>query len=130
MLCHHSTGGPLEGYCSLHLLHATLKSIKIRIHELKGYRKRQIERVVSSLLRVRIVKPAETPVAKQWLSSRQVLATRDTHSTMKELLEVVFSVRPVPRVYNEDQLPFDCRVQYLHRDPASRRRRRKGKSQI
>jgi hypothetical protein len=29
------------------------------------------------------------------------------HITMKELLEVVFSVRSVPRLYNEGQLPLE-----------------------
>jgi hypothetical protein len=31
------------------------------------------------------------------------MATTDTHATMKELLEAVFSVQSVPRLYNEDQ---------------------------
>jgi hypothetical protein len=30
----------------------------------------------------------------------------DTHETIEELLEAVFSVRSVPRLYNEDQLPL------------------------
>jgi hypothetical protein len=35
------------------------------------------------------------------------MAERDTHATIEELLEAVFSVRSVPRLYNEDQLPID-----------------------
>jgi hypothetical protein len=47
----------------------------------------------------------------------------------------VFSFRAVQRGYKEDNWgkqvnPCGGRVQYLHRDPAGRRRRRKGKSQI
>jgi hypothetical protein len=34
-----------------------------------------------------------------------VKAVRDTHATVEELLEAVFSVRPVSRLYN-DQLPL------------------------
>jgi hypothetical protein len=76
---------------------------------------------------------------------------------MEELLEVVFSVWSMLRTYNKGQLPmgldtktywltvsrnvtftwlavsqYPCGggVEYLHRDPASRRRRQKGKSQI
>jgi hypothetical protein len=49
----------------------------------------------------------------------------------------MFSVGSVPRLYTADQLPESwggdpcgSGFEYLHRDPASRRRRRKGKSQI
>jgi hypothetical protein len=31
----------------------------------------------------------------------------DTHATIEELFEAVFSVRPVPRLYNEGQLPLE-----------------------
>jgi hypothetical protein len=41
------------------------------------------------------------PVAKKWLSSRNVMAATDTHATIKELLETVFPVRSVPSLYNE-----------------------------
>jgi hypothetical protein len=57
------------------------------------------------LLKARIVKPAETALAIQWHSSRCVLAARDTHATIEEVLEEGFSVRSVPRLYNEDQWP-------------------------
>jgi hypothetical protein len=70
---------------------------------------------MACLLKARIVKPAETavgrerlckntPVAKQRLNSRQVMAATDTHATIEELLEAVFSVWSVPIQYNEDQL--------------------------
>jgi hypothetical protein len=62
------------------------------------------------------------------------MATKDRIATI-ELLEVIFSVRFVPRLYNEGQLSLEDRefgggVEYLHLDPATRNRRRKGKSQI
>jgi hypothetical protein len=68
---------------------------------------------VAYLLEARIGKPAETaaaresantPVARQWLSSRHVMAVTDTHATTEELLEAVFSVRAVTMLYKEDQL--------------------------
>jgi hypothetical protein len=34
------------------------------------------------------------------------MATTDTHETMKELLDAVFSVWSVQSLYNEDQLPL------------------------
>jgi hypothetical protein len=40
----------------------------------------------------------------QWLSSRHVMAATDTHATMNRLK--LFSVRSVPMLYNEDQLPL------------------------
>jgi hypothetical protein len=78
--------------------------------------------------------PATTPFARQWLCNRQVMAAIDMDATIEELLlEALFSVRFVPGLYSEDQLPFTppCGggVECLHRDPASRRLR-KGKSQI
>jgi hypothetical protein len=48
--------------------------------------------------------PAETAVARQWLSSCRVTATTE------ELLEEVFSVQSVPRLFNEGQLPLQERV--------------------
>jgi hypothetical protein len=36
------------------------------------------------------------PVARRWLSSRHITAAADTHGTIEELLEVVFSVRSEP----------------------------------
>jgi hypothetical protein len=34
------------------------------------------------------------------------MATTDTHATIEEILEAVFFVRSLPRLYNEDQLPL------------------------
>jgi hypothetical protein len=45
-----------------------------------------------------------TLVARQGVSSRHAKA-QQTHATIEELLEAAFSVRSVPRLYNEDQLP-------------------------
>jgi hypothetical protein len=49
------------------------------------------------------------------------------HATIKE---AVFSLRTAPRLYNEHAArirnPYGGEVEYLHREPASRRRRRKG----
>jgi hypothetical protein len=61
-----------------------------------------------------------TPVAKQWLNSRLEKAATDTNA-IEELLEAVFSVRSVPRLYNEDQLPLSVRPilsseRMLHKD--------------
>jgi hypothetical protein len=47
------------------------------------------------------VKTAETGVGREGLRSRHVIAI-----TIKELLEAVFSVPSVPRLYNEDRLPL------------------------
>jgi hypothetical protein len=55
---------------------------------------------------------------------------------IREIVGAVFSVGSVPRLYHESQrdksVKYPCGggVEYLHRNPASRRRRRKGKSQI
>jgi hypothetical protein len=64
------------------------------------------ERIVACLLKAKIMKPAKTAVARQWLSIRQVMATTKTSATIEELFEAVFSVRSVPRLYNEDLLPL------------------------
>jgi hypothetical protein len=42
-----------------------------------------------------IVEPEETDVARQRLD-KHVSAATDTHPTIEELLETVFSMRPVP----------------------------------
>jgi hypothetical protein len=47
-----------------------------------------------------------TLVARQCLNSPLVIAETNTHATIEELLETVISVLPVPRLYNEDQLPL------------------------
>jgi hypothetical protein len=66
---------------------------------------------VECLLKARVAKSAKigsanTPVCRQWLSSHHVMAATDTHATIQELLEAVFSVRSVLRLYNEDKLPL------------------------
>jgi hypothetical protein len=53
------------------------------------------------MLKARLVKGAETAVARQWLSKRNVTAAALTHTTMEELLEAVFFVQSVLRLYNE-----------------------------
>jgi hypothetical protein len=35
------------------------------------------------------------------------MAATDIHATTEELLEAVFSVRSVPKLYNKSQLPLD-----------------------
>jgi hypothetical protein len=47
---------------------------------------------------------SQTPVARVWPSRRHVMAPTNTHATIGELLEAVFSVRSLPRIHNEDQL--------------------------
>jgi hypothetical protein len=49
---------------------------------------------------------ANTLIARQWLSSRHVMAITDMHTTVEELLEAVFSVHFMPRLYKKDQLPL------------------------
>jgi hypothetical protein len=39
------------------------------------------------------------------------MATTDTHSTIEELLEAVFSLKSVPRLYNEGHLLLERRLQ-------------------
>jgi hypothetical protein len=41
-------------------------------------------------------------IARQWLSKYILMAT-DMYETMEELSEVVFSMQPIPRLYNKDQ---------------------------
>jgi hypothetical protein len=59
------------------------------------------------------------------------------HATIEVLLETEFSTQSVPRGDKEEnrgnqvssvRLPCGGGVEYLHLNPASRRRRRKGKS--
>jgi hypothetical protein len=74
-------------------------------------------------------------VSRQW-NGKHVPAATNTHSTIELPLETVFSALSVQRGCKEDNWgdtvvsPCGGRIEYLHRDPASRRRRRKGKSQI
>jgi hypothetical protein len=54
------------------------------------------------------MKPAETAVVRERLLKharcRHLKAETDTHATIEEMLEAVFSVRFLPSLYNEDQL--------------------------
>jgi hypothetical protein len=45
---------------------------------------------------------ATTPVARQWLINRHVVAATSKHATIEELLEAVFSVRTVPSLYKKE----------------------------
>jgi hypothetical protein len=60
---------------------------------------------------------------------KHVSAVKDTNATIEN---AVFYMRSVPGLYEEDQMdredqvPCGGGVEYLHRSPASRRRRRKG----
>jgi hypothetical protein len=52
---------------------------------------------------------AYRPVVRQRLRNKQPLLSNgsvavDTHAVIEELLEALFSVRSVPRLYNEGQL--------------------------
>jgi hypothetical protein len=58
------------------------------------------DHTVACLLKARIVKQAETAVARERPNIRHVITATDTHS----ILEAVFSVLSVPRLYKEDQL--------------------------
>jgi hypothetical protein len=49
---------------------------------------------------------AYTPVARQWLIRRHVMSATGTQATVDELLEAMFSVRSMPRLHNEDQMPL------------------------
>jgi hypothetical protein len=74
------------------------------------------------------------PMSRQRIG-RQVSAATNTHA-IELLLWTVFYTRSVQSGYKEDNwtavpdFPCGGGVEYLHRDPASRSRRRKGKSQI
>jgi hypothetical protein len=91
---------------------------------------------VACLLKARIVKPVDTAVGMERLCKHTCLLGSGlvgvTYAAMEELLEAVFSVRSVPKLYNGDQPPNPSGggVEYLHHGPAIRRRRRKRKSQI
>jgi hypothetical protein len=72
--------------------------------------------IVTYLLKARIVDPAGTAfarerlfehISRQWLSNRHVIATTVACAIIEELLEAVFSVRSLPRRYNEEELPIE-----------------------
>jgi hypothetical protein len=71
-----------------------------------------MENIVAYWLKAGIVEPAETavprerlckqtPVARQWLGDRHVITATVTHATIEKLLEAVFSVGSVQRLYQE-----------------------------
>jgi hypothetical protein len=81
-------------------------------------------------------KPEKTAVARRRLS-KHVPVTMNTLATVEELLDAVLSVRSsciTCSIYSASivgaTLPRGGGVEYLHRNPVSRRRRRKWKSRI
>jgi hypothetical protein len=63
-------------------------------------------------------------------SGEHVSAALNQHAKLDELLEAMFSMRPVPRLCNGEEretlgggYPCGGGIEYLHRSPASRRRR-------
>jgi hypothetical protein len=95
-----------------------LRELKVNVF-IKLY---ELRRVGPLLGNYREISNCTTAVTRQ----RRVNSNRGT----------VFSMQSVPRCYNHCKLavvstvPCGGEVEYLHRDPASRGRRRKGKSQI
>jgi hypothetical protein len=41
------------------------------------------------------------------------MSASGTHATIEELLEALFSVRSIPRLYNESQLPLEQSLETL-----------------
>jgi hypothetical protein len=74
--------------------------------KLKLLDKSDVIYIVACLLKTRTVKSEEIAVARERLSSRHVKS-----ATVEELLEAVFSVRSMPRLHNEEQLPSRVSVQ-------------------
>jgi hypothetical protein len=60
--------------------------------------------------------------------AKHVSAVTNNDEATEELLEAAFCMRSIQRLYKEN--PCGGGVEYLHRDHASRRRRRKGKPRI
>jgi hypothetical protein len=94
---------------------------------------------MTSRLKARIVEPEDMSIARQRLG-KQVSSATDTQARIEVFLGTVFSFGPCKTVIikssveNRQYRYFDfswseapCRggVEYLHHDPASRRRRRK-----
>jgi hypothetical protein len=97
--------------------------------------------IVEYLLKAKTLEPEKQPLLANGLEttfvSRQRLgkhvpAATDMHATIEVLLEMVLSTRSVQRSYKEDTWgnrvsdPCGGGIKYLHRSPASRKRRRKG----
>jgi hypothetical protein len=74
------------------------------------------------------VEPEETFIARKRLG-KHVLAATNTQATMEVLLGAMFSTRSVKSGYKRREMKFGSAipcgggVEYLHCDPASRRRR-------
>jgi hypothetical protein len=58
--------------------------------------------IVTCPLKSRVAEPEETPVARVRLG-KYASAVTDTHPTKEELLEAVFSMRSVQRLYTGDE---------------------------
>jgi predicted type IV restriction endonuclease len=63
--------------------------------------------IVECLLKARIGKPVETAVARERHGIRHVTAATLTCATIEDLLEAVFYVLSVSRLYNEYQLSLE-----------------------
>jgi hypothetical protein len=55
--------------------------------------------------KVEIADPENTSVAYQW-HGKHFSAVANNHAATEELLEAVFSMRSVPRLYKKNQLEF------------------------
>jgi hypothetical protein len=53
----------------------------------------------------KLQQPKQAPIARQWLSKRHVTAATLTYTNIEELLEAVFSMRSMTKLFNKDQLP-------------------------
>jgi hypothetical protein len=87
----------------------SILSQMIPVNKFSTYFFRVLFHTVACLLKSRIVKPAETTVARERLCKHaccHTMAVTDMHATTEELLEAVFSLWSVPRLYNEGQLPL------------------------
>jgi hypothetical protein len=61
------------------------------------------------MMKAKIVKSAERAVSRVRLSKHSrcyVMTATDMNATIEALLQVVFCLRSVPRLYDEGQLPF------------------------
>jgi hypothetical protein len=84
-------------------------------------------------LKAGIVESEETSIPRQWFG-KYVLAATSTEVTIEVLLETMFHIRSVQSCYQRREfrygrrwwLPCGGGVEYLHRSPASRTKRRKG----
>jgi hypothetical protein len=61
---------------------------------------------VTLRLKAGIVEPEETSIARKQFR-KHVPAATNTQATIEELVEMVFSVGSVPRLYNEEPRPVE-----------------------